>query len=150
MIKKKIPGQKLMGQMSTIPSCSAVFGIGIRNNLWFKNSWKNCKSRRIKWLEGDRGSLPCPNTFRQPCCIKQFVLMLDYRLKAIVEKQNRKYVGATIIQITNAYKKSKLIVSSLEYLSHSNFQKRIVSAETIHGNTVSKHLTFYGSPFISH
>ena len=29
-------------------------------------------------------------------------------------------------------------VSSLEYLPHSNFQKRIVSAETIHGNTVFK------------
>ena len=31
----------------------------------------------------------------------------------------------------------KTIVSSLEYLPHSNFQKRIVSAETICGNTVS-------------
>ena len=30
----------------------------------------------------------------------------------------------------------KRIVSSLEYLPHSNFQKRIVSAETIRGNTV--------------
>ena len=32
---------------------------------------------------------------------------------------------------------NKLIVSSLEYLPHSNFQKRIVSAETIRGNTAT-------------
>ena len=29
------------------------------------------------------------------------------------------------------------LVSSLEYFPHSNFQKRIVSAETIRGNTVA-------------
>ena len=43
----------------------------------------------------------------------------------------------------NAYRKSNTfnnflpwIVSSLEYFPHFNFQKRIVSAETIRGNTV--------------
>ena len=32
----------------------------------------------------------------------------------------------------------KRILSSLEYLPHSDFQKRIVSAETIRGNTVPR------------
>ena len=40
-------------------------------------------------------------------------------------------------EIVSAAKTSYyLIVSSLEYLPHFNFQKRIVSAETIRGNTV--------------
>ena len=56
--------------------------------------------------------------------------MLDYLLKTFVEKAKSK-IGATSIQIINAYKKQKIIVSSLEYLPHYNFQKRIVAAETI-------------------
>ena len=50
------------------------------------------------------------------------------------KEQNRKcgkYSNYECLQKSN-----KLIISSLEYLPHSNFQKRIVSVETICGNTV--------------
>ena len=42
--------------------------------------------------------------------------------------------------IQNCY---KTIVSSLEQFPHSSFQKRIVSAETIRGNTVSTKINSY-------
>ena len=38
------------------------------------------------------------------------------------------------------WSKSTIATSSLEYLPHSNFQKRIVSTETIRGNTVFENI----------
>ena len=69
------------------------------------------------------------------------IVFFDYLLKSVVERAKSK-IGATIIQVMNAYKTVKnnsflpWIVSSFEYFPHSSFQKRIVSAETIRGNTV--------------
>ena len=66
--------------------------------------------------------------------------MLDYQLKTIEERAKSK-IGATtyysnydLWMLTE--KATHLIISSLEYFPHFNFQKRIVSAETIRGNTV--------------
>jgi hypothetical protein len=58
-------------------------------------------------------------------------------------------IGATTIQIMKAYKVEKLIVSSLELFPHFNFKKRIVSAETIRGNTVCHFAPYYSLIFKS-
>ena len=57
-------------------------------------------------------------------------------IKLCIAKREKSEIGATTIQIMKAYKFEKLIVSSLELFPHFNFQKIIVSAETIRGNTV--------------
>ena len=70
------------------------------------------------------------------CLDLKILLYLDFSI-LLCYMYAYKNLTATSIQVSSESPKSrKTIVSSLEYLPHSNFQKRIVSAETIRGNTV--------------